>query len=274
MHVGTSELLDAFAALEHVPWTTEEDFRSALAATLAKSQEDRRVFDILFDRYFFRAVEREAVERGLTEQQFSDDEGYQGDQNMLDLDSLRNQIRNAVREGSDERHARPRQARHRGVRARGHGQRRHRRRRAADPAHAGPEGTERAGDDGPARPGRGAARAPAPVRAPPAARARAGHDRAHPVAAAGAAAARVRPRAADQPDPGPGGRAQRRHAAQAQARHPGPRDARPQARPRGGRAADDARVAGDGRRPPAPALPAQATDAGRSCSSSATSPPA
>ncbi len=101
MHVGTSELLDAFAALEHVPWTNEEDFRSALAATLAKSQEDRRVFDILFDRYFFRAVEREAVERGLTEQGIGDDGGYQGDQNMIDLDSLRNQIRNAVREGSD-----------------------------------------------------------------------------------------------------------------------------------------------------------------------------
>src|SRR6188474_1509432 len=81
MHVGTSELLDAFAALEHVPWTAEEDFRAALAATLAKSQEDRRVFDILFDRYFFRAVEREAVERGLTEQ-LADDGGYQGDQNM------------------------------------------------------------------------------------------------------------------------------------------------------------------------------------------------
>ena len=97
MHVGTSELLDAFAALEHVPWTTEEDFRSALAATLAKSQEDRRVFDILFDRYFFRAVEREAVDRGLTEQRFADDEGYQGDQNMLDLDSLRNQFLGAVR---------------------------------------------------------------------------------------------------------------------------------------------------------------------------------
>src|ERR671921_1278638 len=101
MHVGTSELLDAFAALEHVPWTAEEDFRAALAATLAKSQEDRRVFDILFDRYFFRAVEREAVERGLTEQQLADDGGYQGDQNMIDLDSLRSQIRNAVREGSD-----------------------------------------------------------------------------------------------------------------------------------------------------------------------------
>src|SRR5688572_12771693 len=101
MHVGTSELLDAFAALEHVPWTNEEDFRAALAATLAKSQEDRRVFDILFERYFFRAVERQAVERGLTEQQLGDDGGYQGDQNMIDLDSLRNQIRNAVREGSD-----------------------------------------------------------------------------------------------------------------------------------------------------------------------------
>src|SRR5919107_326585 len=101
MHVGTSELLDAFAALEHVPWTNEEDFRSALAATLAKSQEDRRVFDILFERYFFRAVEQQAVERGLTEQRFADDEGYQGDQNMIDLDSLRSQIRNAVREGSD-----------------------------------------------------------------------------------------------------------------------------------------------------------------------------
>src|SRR3712207_3007449 len=99
MHVGTSELLDAFAALEHVPWTNEEDFRAALAATLAKSQEDRRVFDILFDRYFFRAVVREAVERGLTEQRFSGDGDPDG--SNLDLDSLREQIRGAIREGSD-----------------------------------------------------------------------------------------------------------------------------------------------------------------------------
>src|SRR5919112_6541255 len=85
MHVGTSELLDAFAALEHVPWTSEEDFREALAATIAKSQEDRRVFDVLFDRYFFRAVEREAVDRGLTEHEATEDDGYQGHQNLLDL---------------------------------------------------------------------------------------------------------------------------------------------------------------------------------------------
>jgi uncharacterized protein with von Willebrand factor type A (vWA) domain len=99
MHVGTSELLDAFAALEHVPWTSEADFRSALAATLAKSQEDQRVFDILFDRWFFRAVEREAIERGLTEPRPGADSGAEVAQ--FDLDSLREQIRGAIREGSD-----------------------------------------------------------------------------------------------------------------------------------------------------------------------------
>src|SRR4051794_18439639 len=65
--VGTSELLDAFEALRHVPWTNQEDFKEALAATIAKSQEDRRVFDLIFYRFFFRAVEREAIERGLYE---------------------------------------------------------------------------------------------------------------------------------------------------------------------------------------------------------------
>src|SRR2546426_10722440 len=63
--VGTSELLDAFQVLGELSWSSEEDFREALAATLAKSQEDRRVYELVFDRFFFRAVEREAVERGL-----------------------------------------------------------------------------------------------------------------------------------------------------------------------------------------------------------------
>ena len=39
-----------------VSWTSREDFREALAATLAKSQEDRHVLDLLFDRFFFRAA--------------------------------------------------------------------------------------------------------------------------------------------------------------------------------------------------------------------------
>src|SRR5919197_1943021 len=92
--VGTSELLDAFQALDAVSWTSREDFREALAATLAKSQEDRHVLDVLFDRFFFRAVEREALEQGLAEERF-----HGGDQ--LDLDALRERIRDAIRAGSD-----------------------------------------------------------------------------------------------------------------------------------------------------------------------------
>ncbi len=65
--VGTSELLDAFEALQLVRWTDQEDFREALATTLAKSPEDRRVFELVFDRFFFRAAEREAIEQGITE---------------------------------------------------------------------------------------------------------------------------------------------------------------------------------------------------------------
>src|SRR5689334_11235679 len=94
MAVGTSELLDAFAALSHLSWTEQEDFREALAATLAKSQEDRRVFELVFDRFFFRAVEREAVQRGLRE------ERYEGGE-RLDIDELRERIAEAIRNGSD-----------------------------------------------------------------------------------------------------------------------------------------------------------------------------
>src|SRR2546425_11404718 len=92
--VGTAEILDAFRALGEVSWSGREDFREALAATLVKSQEDRRVFELVFDRFFFRAVEAEAVEKGLREERFSGGES-------LDLESLRERIREAVRQGSD-----------------------------------------------------------------------------------------------------------------------------------------------------------------------------
>jgi hypothetical protein len=92
--VGTSELLDAFAALDAVTWTSRQDFHEALAATLAKSQEDRHVLDVLFDRFFFRAVEREAIEQGLSEGRFQGGE-------EIDLDALRERIRDAIRAGSD-----------------------------------------------------------------------------------------------------------------------------------------------------------------------------
>src|SRR5215208_4225017 len=94
--IGTSELLDAFAALREVPWTERDDVREALAATLAKSQEDRRVFELMFDRFFFRAPEAEAVRRDVREEGGLDG----GDQ--INLDTLRQQIAAALRDGSEE----------------------------------------------------------------------------------------------------------------------------------------------------------------------------
>jgi uncharacterized protein with von Willebrand factor type A (vWA) domain len=93
--VGTSEILDAFAALDEVSWTDQRDFRESLAATIAKSQEDRRIFELLFDRHFFRAAESEALERGIEEQR------YEGAGDRIDLDELREAIRRAITEGND-----------------------------------------------------------------------------------------------------------------------------------------------------------------------------
>jgi uncharacterized protein with von Willebrand factor type A (vWA) domain len=95
--VGTSEILDSFQALEHVPWSDHHGFKEALAATLVKSPEDRRVFELVFDRFFFRASEAEAARRGITES------GQKAGAATLaiDLDALRQQIAAALRDGSD-----------------------------------------------------------------------------------------------------------------------------------------------------------------------------
>jgi uncharacterized protein len=93
--IGTSELLDAFAALREVPWEVPVDFKEALAATLAKSPDDRRVFELVFDRFFFRAAEAQAVAREVTE-----GEGLAGAE-QLNLDTLRQQIAAALRDGSE-----------------------------------------------------------------------------------------------------------------------------------------------------------------------------
>jgi uncharacterized protein len=94
--VGTSEILDAFQVLEHVPWSEQRDFKEAVAATLAKSPEDRRVFELVFDRFFFRAAEAEASRREITE---GDRAG--GGDTGIDLETLRQQIAAALRDGSD-----------------------------------------------------------------------------------------------------------------------------------------------------------------------------
>jgi uncharacterized protein with von Willebrand factor type A (vWA) domain len=95
MAVGTSELLDAFEALQYIPWAVPSDFRETLAATLAKSPEDRRVFDLVFDRFFFRAAEAQASRLELGEGR-----GELGDRE-IDLDELRRQIAGALRDGTD-----------------------------------------------------------------------------------------------------------------------------------------------------------------------------
>jgi uncharacterized protein with von Willebrand factor type A (vWA) domain len=79
-----------------VPWTDRADFREALAATVAKSQEDRRIFELIFDRYFFRAAESEALERALGEAQTRFDGGER-----LDIDELREAVLQAIAAGSD-----------------------------------------------------------------------------------------------------------------------------------------------------------------------------
>jgi uncharacterized protein with von Willebrand factor type A (vWA) domain len=96
--VGTSEILDAFAALEQVPWTSQDDFREALAATIAKSQDDRRLFELLFERWFFRTAEAEAIEQGVGDETDLRHEGGE----RLDIDELREQIRQAILAGDED----------------------------------------------------------------------------------------------------------------------------------------------------------------------------
>src|SRR5271170_3003225 len=95
--VGTSELLDAFEVLREINWVNAEDFREALAATLAKSQEDRRVFELVFDRFFFRAVELAAARHGVPEE----DLAMVSELSEEALDALRSEIAAAMRDGSE-----------------------------------------------------------------------------------------------------------------------------------------------------------------------------
>jgi uncharacterized protein with von Willebrand factor type A (vWA) domain len=100
MALGTSELLDAFAALEHVGWGAERAFREALAATLAKSPEDRRVFELVFDRFFFRAAEAAAARQEISEAPAGGTLG-RSDELALDLEALRRQIAAALQNGEE-----------------------------------------------------------------------------------------------------------------------------------------------------------------------------
>jgi uncharacterized protein len=102
--IGTAELLDSFAALAEIDWRDRETFQHALAATLAKSPEDRRVFDLVFDRYFFRATEAAAIEVGVGELGGGEGSSSGGDPSeQIDLDQLREQIAQALADGDEGR---------------------------------------------------------------------------------------------------------------------------------------------------------------------------
>jgi uncharacterized protein with von Willebrand factor type A (vWA) domain len=98
--VGTSELLDGFSVLGEIEWTDPVDFREALAATLAKSQEDRRIFELVFERFFFRAAEMAAVREGVREEGGIDADEVNAE---LDMETLRQLIAQALRDGEEGR---------------------------------------------------------------------------------------------------------------------------------------------------------------------------
>jgi uncharacterized protein with von Willebrand factor type A (vWA) domain len=100
MALGTSELLDGFAALREVGWTEPVQFREALAATFAKSPEDRRIFDLVFERFFFRAAEAEAVRRGVREGKGEEGDDLSGDDGLT-LEALREAVEQALRNGDE-----------------------------------------------------------------------------------------------------------------------------------------------------------------------------
>ena len=106
--VGTSEIQDAFHALEIVPWTNPVDFKEALATTVAKSPRDREVFDLVFDRFFFRATEEAALRVS------AEGEGGEGDAepsgqaqisrealDSLDHEQLSRAVREAIEAGDE-----------------------------------------------------------------------------------------------------------------------------------------------------------------------------
>ena len=99
--IGTSEIQDAFRALEIVPWTSPTDFREALATTVAKSPRDREIFDLVFDRFFFRATEEAALRISAEGDGSEDATETTGDSQISQeaLDSLdHEQLAEAVRE--------------------------------------------------------------------------------------------------------------------------------------------------------------------------------
>lgn len=99
--IGTSEIQDAFQALEIAPWTSPPDFKEALATTLAKSQKDREIFDLVFDRHFFRATEEAALEYAPEGGEGARTGLSEGAREGLSMEALAEAIRQAIADGDE-----------------------------------------------------------------------------------------------------------------------------------------------------------------------------
>ena len=80
-------------------------FREALAATLAKSPEDRRIFDLVFERFFFRAAEERGDAPGRARARRRRGRGGAGGDGRRRADRLRRRCasrsRRAIRDGDE-----------------------------------------------------------------------------------------------------------------------------------------------------------------------------
>ncbi len=99
--IGTSEIQDAFRALEIVPWTSPVDFKEALATTVAKSPKDREIFDLIFDRHFFRATEEAALEYSPEGGEGRSAQLSEAAREELSMEALAEAIRQAIAEGDE-----------------------------------------------------------------------------------------------------------------------------------------------------------------------------
>ena len=98
--IGTSELNDAFAALGEVELdAARARSRRRWPRRWRSRPDDRRVFDLVFERYFFRAAEGAALEAGVREGEATEDGLTDADR--IDYDALREQILEAIRNGDE-----------------------------------------------------------------------------------------------------------------------------------------------------------------------------
>jgi uncharacterized protein with von Willebrand factor type A (vWA) domain len=100
--IGTSELLDALRAVGEVSWREPAPFRDALAATLAKSPEDQRIFAAVFEAFLTRAAAGQALRRGVREGEAGGRSGAETpSEEAVDVAELRRRLMEALLAGDD-----------------------------------------------------------------------------------------------------------------------------------------------------------------------------